>query len=484
MIQAAHYKDLCHQDTNDKFTGMRALTKKKIMGGREVEPSPTKIKRADSSEQGIERALIQPEEIDLMYRKSAEKNMFELNREQSSSFNSNLSGSKRKPSMPVFEDAYGMNQTNMEYDLNNIFNAANDMMTSGSKLLSREKNNRTSFMYSREDEVEMSRLQEVSVLLDKYKQELEDKFVTSLKSRKSHPAEISFVNVPYIGVLSREEIEAQFEQPAEPIQTHRYNDRKLIVDESTFLPMSSTKAERGLDVQSDMNASRILNLTMNVNDTIDWNRYKMDHKEEEEYVNDDDISLMIINQTLNNETTLNNTFLHSRLHDGRMNRETDRSLIIEAIITSAKKNRQQLDGTNGEEEQQRYMPNTHFDMNAYNNRLSTVIESLGDQMYTNVVDYERQFDPMDEYRYEDVDLEMPSEEGRDIDSSMMIAIHSVFNDRCSYRGISSYFSTKAETEKFDRVEVLQSMLRLASEGKVLVRQEEVLVCGDVQIEII
>ena len=242
---------------------MKALTKKRMPFFEEREETPTKLKRLASEEQGIEKPLIRDEEIDSLYNKSAEKNLFEVGAEGSSSAHSHLSGSKRgQPARGGAPDDPAYLGAGMDYDLNALFTAANDLMTSRHGQSHSQQRRRRPEVEEDEDVRQMKRMNEVSLLMDAYKQEVEDKFVSRLNR-----SELTFLKK---SILAENSVNPGTLNPdSNPQNTEGKNkkgQRRLVFDESTFLPHSSSKID-GLGLSG-----------VDIDKQIDWGKYHMDVK--------------------------------------------------------------------------------------------------------------------------------------------------------------------------------------------------------------
>ena len=233
------------EDNRSASLGQRVQTLKKVPLSVLFQIS-TATKKRDTA---IEHPLFKEESLDSVYRRSAEKNLFEMPRESHLTDSKQSSVQFKIPPTPEY-----LAGAEIEYDPSALFWAAEQIAG----------NLKSSFQDLDDEAREISKINETTLLLEKLVPSLEQKFITRKIIRGDHSfsttridpdaRNVSFLNQDQTGVAGFSDMLNTFQE--------RGKNRKLNFDESTILPDSGFHSNFS---NSHTAAS-----------SINWNNFDMD----------------------------------------------------------------------------------------------------------------------------------------------------------------------------------------------------------------
>ena len=243
------------------------MVKKRMPEATPAKPEGHLVGGSEAKDYQIEQALLKEESVDSMYKKSAEKNMFEIARSETGSKNKQtLSRRSNLPGYGLGEDqAFERN----DYDLNSMFQEVDRRLANRPASINLFESSRPTYNDdSREEDQEAKRLYEASSMLDQYAGRFEGQFLPKVV----HRDEISLLNVnrTVLGDVSRGPNATGLDMSMHQMSYlqgyvdsgRKKNNRKVCFDESTYLP------GRGLREAGVMDSSEEKQLE------VDWSSYR------------------------------------------------------------------------------------------------------------------------------------------------------------------------------------------------------------------
>jgi hypothetical protein len=220
----------------------------------------------------IEQPLLREDTIDSAFKRSAEKNLFELPRDEQGLSSKNSSAQFKMPQTPEYYPSFGA-----EYDHGALFKAA-EAYTSSMNNIYRTQ--------SDEDAREISKYMETTLLLDKIGTTFESKFLSKQPAQNASERHIRVD----MNISDRTNLTLpQGEQNR--TMNSKQKARRLNYDESTYLPEATLN-------RSDEYLSEDRPIQ-----TIDWNKFDMEANLEELAKNDEELPNVGLEKHMVNDFT-------------------------------------------------------------------------------------------------------------------------------------------------------------------------------------